>query len=126
VRNYKVVPETKCGVLFILGPRKNGIDNRVKKMTNPILPPAMSLVSYLAWGTCAILAFAFYQFLLIVRPATKKGFQPIPSPPEASLISGHTTLWKRVGVRPDQTAVVQWAREYGEIFQIRTGICKKL
>ena len=45
-----------------------------------------------------------------------------PSPPGARLIGGHSHLWAlNVSNRPHETQLVKWAREYGEIYQIRLG-----
>ncbi len=55
------------------------------------------------------------------EPAIPKGLKRIPSPPGANLFSGHAKLFKPVTNNPSQSQMVNWAREYGEIYQIRLG-----
>ena len=77
-----------------------------------------------AVGVIAVLlrtAVAAVYYQPFQEPAVPKGLKRIPSPPGASLFSGHAKLYKPVTSNPSQSQLVKWAREYGEIYQIRLG-----
>lgn len=56
------------------------------------------------------------------RSSLPKGLRRPPSPPGARLFSGHSHLWSgNATSRPNQSQLVKWAEEYGEIYEIQLG-----
>lgn len=55
-------------------------------------------------------------------PPCPPGLSYPPTPPGSRLIGGHSHLWAlNVSNRPHETQLVKWAREFGEIYQIKLG-----
>lgn len=73
----------------------------------------------------AIVILVILRFLYTYfwnEPKCPPGLSLPPSPPGERLISGHSHLWAlNVSNRPHETQLVKWAREYGDIYQIRLG-----
>jgi hypothetical protein len=82
--------------------------------------------SYAFLGATAFVAFAAliaWNLISIRGPSTPKGLRRPPSPPGARHFSGHAHLWSgQVTNNPSQSQLVKWAREYGEIYEIRLGV----
>ncbi|KAK5252714.1 hypothetical protein LTR40_011218, partial [Exophiala xenobiotica] len=92
----------------------------------PISLSAVASHSYAFLGATAFVAFAAliaWNLISIRGPSTPKGLRRPPSPPGARLFSGHAHLWSgQVTNNPSQSQLVKWAREYGEIYEIRLGV----
>jgi hypothetical protein len=76
----------------------------------------------LATASVALLSISIWTILSLRGPAVPKGLRRPPSPPGARLFTGHSHLWNvNVTTRPDQTQLVKWSRELGEIYEIKLG-----
>lgn len=79
-------------------------------------------VHIIAAAIVLLLVSTFLYTQLWREPPCPSGLSRPPFPPGARLIGGHSHLWAlNVSNRPHETQLVKWAREYGEIYQIRLG-----
>ncbi|KIW12380.1 hypothetical protein PV08_09657 [Exophiala spinifera] len=84
-------------------------------------PPGFSL--FVAIAFLSVVAVVAWEVISIRGPRTPKGLRRPPQPPGATLLGGHAHLWgAQVGNNPSQNPLVKWAREHGEIYEIRTGV----
>ena len=85
----------------------------------------IGLSGYGFFVVTAVLAFGAliaWSIIFTRSPSIPKGLQRPPSPPGARLFSGHAHLWSGgVTNNPSQSQLVKWAREHGEIYEIRLG-----
>ncbi len=78
---------------------------------------------FIATASLTLIAFAAWIALSYRGPSVPKGLRRPPSPPGARIFSGHSHIWDmRATSNPSQSQIVKWAREYGEIFEIRLGV----
>ncbi|KAL6250787.1 hypothetical protein RBB50_003090 [Rhinocladiella similis] len=84
-------------------------------------PPGFALFAAIAF--LSVVAIVAWEVISIRGPRTPKGLRRPPQPSGATLFGGHAHLWgANVSSNPSQNPLVKWAREYGEIYEIRTGV----
>jgi hypothetical protein len=83
-------------------------------------------MSVYLYATATVLLFGaialIYQYLQFGGPKVPKGLRLPPSPSGERMFSGHTHLYNGQATNnPSQSMLVKWARELGEVYQIKMG-----
>ncbi|KAF9890591.1 hypothetical protein FE257_005722 [Aspergillus nanangensis] len=121
VREAGFIEDAKSQAHFVVDQLERlgrfGLSRMMHLLYSPLTAPVP-----VALVVAAVIGVYAFIIILAPKPIVPVGHKPVPSPPGAVPIYGHSAVWNgELTTRPHQSRLVRWSRELGEIFHLRMG-----